>query len=62
MMAQGGGMRGRSNTQENSREEDDEEIYQDALTGSNRDRLASKRIREEDEGDTMDNSEPPQKH
>ena len=60
MVALGGGMRG--NTQENSREDDDEEIYQDALTGSSRDRLASKRHREVEEEDAMDNSEPPLKH
>ena len=53
---------GSSIRQENSNEEDSDEIFSDALTGGNRERLASKRIREENEEDVMDNSEPPPKH
>ena len=53
---------GSSIRQENSNKEDSDKIFSDALTGGNRERLASKRIREENEEDVMDNSEPPLKH
>ena len=53
---------GSSIRQENSTDEDSEEIILNALTGGNRERLASKRTREENEEDVMDNSKPPQKH
>ena len=53
---------GTSIRQENSTEEDIEEIFLDALTGGIRERLASKRNREENEEDVMDNSKPPPKH
>ena len=60
--ARGGGLMGSSIRQENSNKEDSDKIFSDALTGGNRERLASKRIREENEEDVMDNSEPPPKH
>ena len=60
--ARGGGLMGSSIRQENSNKEDSDKIFSDALTGGNRERLASKRIREENEEDVMDNSEPPLKH
>ena len=60
--ARGGILMGSSIRQENSTDEDSEEIILNALTGGNRERLASKRTREENEEDVMDNSKPPQKH
>ena len=58
----GGGMLGRSHNIENGGEEEVEEIFMDALSGSNRDRQANKRGREEDEEGRTDISEPPPKH
>ena len=58
----GGGMLGRSHNIENGGEEEVEEIFMDALSGSNRDRQANKRGREEDEEGRTDSSEPPPKH
>ena len=60
--ARGGILMGSSIRQENSNKEDSDKIFSDALKGGNRERLASKRIREENEEDVMDNSEPPLKH
>ena len=60
--ARGGGLMGSNIRQENNTEEDVEEIFLDALAGSNRERPVGKRTREENEQDAMDNSEPPLKH
>ena len=64
-MARGGGMTNRNNTVVNSptsREEDSEEIYVDVVSISSRERLGSKRTREEDGEEGMESSEPPPKH
>ena len=64
-MARGGGMTNRNNTVVNSptsREEDSEEIFVDAVSISSRERLGSKRTREEDGEEGMESSEPPPKH
>ena len=64
-MARGGGMANRNNTVVNSptsREEDSDEIYVDAVSISSRERLGSKRTREEDGEEGMESSEPPPKH
>ena len=64
-MARGGGMANRNNTVVNSptsREEDSEEIYVDAVSISSRERLGSKRTREEDGEEGMESREPPPKH
>ena len=57
-----GGMLGRNHDQESSRGEEEDEIFMDALSGSNRERLGNKRGREVDGEGEMDSSEPPPKH
>ena len=51
-------MLGRNHDQESSRGEEEDEIFMDALSGSNRERLGNKRGREVDGEGEMDSSEP----